>query len=269
VLDLWARTDRGTTNFARNRQATEASLELRLDAVFLQSIIALPLSSRETAGARMGADSTVIEALRRVVARAEKRESRLTEAMEVVRLRYVMPVYGEGGLLSVFAPKGNASPLERYLGFVPAAVYTGLVVYVKGEYTAYGRSGATASLKTCLLPRIYDTDLRLVLDATQVDRSSLLNWGMVAYSNDLDEVPYANRVGQNPLRTVARGVYGEGDMDIVISREAARFLASRDENLALLRQGRVLVVLDATAPPEDLQTKPEELPSVPEAGGML
>jgi hypothetical protein len=258
-LDLWARVQTGSPNFARNRQATESALEQRLEAVFLQSVLGLPVSSRETVGAFLGTQPAVLGDLRRVVGRAVKRASSLTPEMEDVRLRYTIPLYGEGGLLSIFAPRGGPTPLEPYLGFVPSAAYTGLVIFVQGAYPAYGREGVETSLRVCLFPRLYDTDLRLVLDVAQVDRSSLLAWGMVAYSNDLDEVLYAERVGANPLRTVARGVFGVGNTDIVISREMARLLLSREENRVLLREGRILVILDAPAAPL-LGPQPGEMP---------
>jgi hypothetical protein len=250
LLDMWSRLGSDTRNLAKNRQAAEAALEGRLEAVFLQSVVTLPLDSRETVGSRIAAAPSVLPALKRLVASAVKRRSHLAPAMEDLRLRYSFPLYGEGGLITLFAPAGKPSPFERYLGFVPAAAYTGLVVYVQGSYPAWGRQGATAHLKPCLFARIFDNDMNQVLDASLADRSLLSGWGLVAYSNDLDEAPYLERVGPNPLRTVARGVFGTGDTDIVISRDAARLLLSREENMKLLREGRVLVILDAEGAPE-------------------
>lgn len=250
LLDMWSRLSTDQQNMAKSRQATEAAIEQRLEAVFLQSVVSLPLSSRESVGARIKNAPAVLSQLKRLVAGAVKTRSGLDSGMEDLRLRYAFPLYGEGGLLAVFAPSGKASPLDRYLGFVPAAAYTGVVIYVQGKHPAYGRDGVEATLKPCLFPRLYDPDMNLVLDATQTDRARLSSWGEVAYSNDLNEVPFLDRVGYSPLRIVARGVYGVADTDIVISREAARMLLSREENLKLLAEGRILVVLEAESAPE-------------------
>jgi hypothetical protein len=250
LLDMWSRLGADSQSFAKNRQAAEAALEQRLEAVFLQSVVLLPLSSRETVGSRVKSAPATLSQLKGLVGSAVKRRSNLTPEMEDLRLRFAFPLYGAGGLLSIFAPAGEPSPLERYLGFAPAAAYTGLVVYAQGSYPAWGREGARASLKPCLFPRIFDDDMNLVVDATQADRARLSSWGVAAYSNDLDETPYLDRIGANPLRIVARAVFGTGDGDIVISRDAARLLLSREENIRMLAEGRILVILDAaTAPP--------------------
>lgn len=256
LLDMWSRLGTESQNLAKNRQAAEAALEQRLEAVFLQSVVSLPLSSRETVGSRIKSAPTVLPLLKRLVGSAVKRRSHLAPEMEDLRLRFAFPLYGAGGLMTLFAPAGQPSPLERYLGFAPAAAYTGLVVYVQGSYPAWGREGARAALKPCMFPRIFDNDMNQVFDATQADRTRMSSWGLVAYSNDLDEVPYLGRIGANPLRIVARAVFGTGDSDIVISRDAARLLLSREENLRLLAEGRILVILDAPTapePPSDIQ----------------
>ena len=180
--------------------------------------------------------------------------------------------------MTLFAPAGLPSPFERYLGFAPAAAYTGLVVYVQGSYPAWGREGSRATLKPCLFPRIFDNDMNQVVDASQADRSRLASWGLAAYSNDMDEIPYLDRVGANPLRTVARAVFGAGDTDIVISREAARLLLSREENIRMLAEGRILVILDAPTAPEPpsdqeaegpLEELTPEKPTAGKASGIL
>jgi hypothetical protein len=250
LLDLWSKLGTDTKNLAKNRQAAEAALEQKLEAVFLQSVVSLPVSSRETVGSRIKASPALLPGLKRLVGAAIKRRSHLAQENEDLRLRYAFPLRGEDGLMTLLEPPGQPSPFDRYLGFVPAAAYTGLVIYAQGVYPAWGRDGAEAALKPCLFPRIYDTDMNPVMDATQADRGKLETWGMVAYSNELDETPFLDRVGANPARTVARGVYGVGDTDIVISRDVARLLLGREENLKMLGEGRILVILDAEKAPE-------------------
>jgi hypothetical protein len=51
-------------------------------------------------------------------------------------------------------------------------------------------------------------------------------------------------VGNNPLRVIARGVYGIRPTDPIIDREDALLILSSEENLLLLREGRVAIMLD-------------------------
>jgi hypothetical protein len=270
LLDMWSRLGADSPTLAKSRQAAETALEQRLEAVFLQSVVSLSVGSRETAGSRIKATPALMTALKRLVGKAVKRRAAMASGNEELRLRYALPLYGDGGLLTLFAPAGRPTEFDRYLGFSPAAAYTGLVIYAKGAYPAWGRNGAEATLKPCLLPRIYDTDMNQVMDATQESRARIAGWGVVAYSSDLDEAPFLSRVGSNPLRVIARGVYGVGDTDIVISRDAARLLLCRDENRAMLAEGKILIVLDAEnapePPPAAAQSSDAPLEEIPAAG---
>jgi hypothetical protein len=54
----------------------------------------------------------------------------------------------------------------------------------------------------------------------------------------------AELVGNKPLRIIARGVYGIRPTDPIIDREDALLILSSEENLRLLREGRVAIMLD-------------------------
>jgi hypothetical protein len=51
-------------------------------------------------------------------------------------------------------------------------------------------------------------------------------------------------VGPNPLRILAQGVYGTRPTDPVIDRDDAITIIANEENRKLLREGRVVIVLD-------------------------
>jgi len=89
-----------------------------------------------------------------------------------------------------------------------------------------------------------------VLSPQMCDPQALRRWGVAAYAySSLEEAlaPFEDRVGPTPLRTRARGVFGRNATDLLLSTEAARQLLSRAHNRDLLRDGRILIILD---PPE-------------------
>jgi hypothetical protein len=51
-------------------------------------------------------------------------------------------------------------------------------------------------------------------------------------------------VGSNPLRIIARGVFGIDPTDPVIDRDDALLILSTENNRRLLREGRVVLVLN-------------------------
>jgi hypothetical protein len=69
-----------------------------------------------------------------------------------------------------------------------------------------------------------------------------------AYSGEEGSLrAFRDRVGELPLLTKARGVFGRNATDLLLSAEVARQLLSRQHNRELLREGKILIILD---PPE-------------------
>ena len=260
VLDLWAPRGEAGANLTKARQSTETLLEAQMEGAFLQSLADLPVSSLHTIGTMVREEPRVLAGLKALAAAARKTRSHLTPDLEQVRLRYLVPLYGAGGLMGAVAPAGEPAGFERYLGFVPGAEYSGLLIYARGTYPAWGKAGEERAVRACLLPRIFDDQMGLVWSAAHVHRDALLEWGPVSYSGDLELTEaQLGRIGAAPLRVLARGVFGTNDTDLIVSGETARRLLGRESAMQALREGRVVVVLDASAPPEDLlqQESPE------------
>jgi hypothetical protein len=84
--------------------------------------------------------------------------------------------------------------------------------------------------------------MTLVLDRLMCNPSDLAKWGMAAYVTRMDEGPLVSRIGLSPLRVAARAVFGINSTDVIISTDAVRQLLSLTENIALLQQGRIVIV---------------------------
>ena len=84
--------------------------------------------------------------------------------------------------------------------------------------------------------------------ATRIDAAGIQRLRALAEAqyeeSEAREPGYTERIGLNPLRTMARGVFGKNSTDIIIPREVARQLLAVEENHRLLLEGRVLVVLN-------------------------
>jgi hypothetical protein len=66
---------------------------------------------------------------------------------------------------------------------------------------------------------------------------------MRAVPSSLDEA-LVKRIGDNPLRIVARGLFGAVPTDPIIDRDDALLILSSEHNRQLLREGRIVIVLD-------------------------
>jgi len=75
-----------------------------------------------------------------------------------------------------------------------------------------------------------------------VDPNIATSQGIVRYGTDQDPITYVERIGGDPLRIVARGLFGVSPTDPIIADIDALRILSSPENRALLREGRIVIV---------------------------
>ncbi len=78
-----------------------------------------------------------------------------------------------------------------------------------------------------------------------VSPEALARWGMAGYTDEMEGSVATLRAGLDPLRIAARAVFGKNSADIVIPAEAARQILTVSANIDLLREGKIVVVLDS------------------------
>ena len=146
----------------------------------------------------------------------------------------------------------RAAELTRPLRPLPAASYTGIIILAAEPLPIRGRNTA-ALAQPCLFPKVWDAGMNLIYERSMMDAGIARSSAMVRYvssSSVFRPTPsglspeLAELVGGNPLRIIARGVYGIRPTDPVIDREDALLILSSENNLRLLREGRVAIMLD-------------------------
>jgi hypothetical protein len=141
--------------------------------------------------------------------------------------------------------------IPRTLSPAPAPAYTGIIIIAGGELPVHGKNSAALPVP-CLFPKIWDTGMNLIYERNMLEPRNTV---MVRYapaeavfrptpSGLAPEI--AALTGPNPLRILARGVFGERPTDPVIDRTDALLIISSEENRRLLREGRVVIVLDGS-----------------------
>jgi hypothetical protein len=142
--------------------------------------------------------------------------------------------------------------IPRTLSPVPAPAYTGIIIIAPEELPVHGRQGS-ALLLPCLFPRIRDGNMNVIYERNTLDPRIAAERLMVRYvpadhifrpgpsglSPELTAL-----VGPRPLRIFARSVFGIRPTDPVIDREDSLLIISSEENRQLLREGKVVIVLN-------------------------
>ena len=145
--------------------------------------------------------------------------------------------------------KHNAPYTPSFFPFGTASkVYTGILIDARGQLPVHGEY-SSEQLNPCLFPKIWNKNMNLIYEKNIVDPDQAKKHSIVLYTGTLDESEYRDRIGTEPLRIIARGVFGDNRTDPIISNEDAERILAKKENIELLRQGKIVIVCDKNTLP--------------------
>jgi hypothetical protein len=240
-------------------------------------LLALPVDSSNTLGDWINKRYYSMRQLDALSLSAREVPPNLSPDLSLMNGSYLVSLFG---LSSDLMEHSRAEELPRILNPVSAASYTGIIILADEPLPVHGRNSSALPLP-CILPRIWDTDMNLIYELNTIDpkrnlrpyerdqgepsalpqinmdeklpRDRFLKTAVVRYVNPekvfasspsgLDE-ELERLVGPNPLRILAREIYGLRPTDPVIDIEDANTILANENNRRLLREGRVAVVLN-------------------------
>ena len=243
ALEARRTLDPGVSSVVRAKGDAETYLDARMPDLLSRVIAPLRVDSSHVFGDMLSADPGLFARVNDISMDIRPSELYLTPDLTVLVARYTIPFFGAQGVAVPLFP-AVAAPVRRWLGDVTTRKYTGLLIFALGMLPEVGTSRMLAA-RPALFPRILDEQLNLVLDKAMCSPQALARWGEVGYSQAMDDPALILRVGAFPLRLAARGVFGSASTDIVISVDGARQLLALPENIALLREGRVVIVYES------------------------
>jgi outer membrane protein OmpA-like peptidoglycan-associated protein len=132
---------------------------------------------------------------------------------------------------------------EEPIDLVPTRAYSGIIIDARGSLPVHGEF-INEKTNACFFPTIWDENMNIIYEKNTADPKFITNDGLVAYdySNNTDR--YASRVGHDPLYIKATQVYGINRTDPVIKRSDALKILTVPENVQLLKEGKVVILLD-------------------------
>lgn len=207
---------------------------------FVRRAGALPVASGTTLAERMvldpGLEAGVVElgeALRFV-------SSRVDESYSTLEMVWSVGLWDGFGPLITDGAEPN--PVPPQMVWAPSRDFSGLVIFAMGDLAWQG-TGTSAPWQPSLSFRLLNPRGEVVFDPSMSDPTFARRWGQAATSlGRFNEDRWRDRIGFDPLRIVARGVWGARPGDLILSEGDWARLLSRDANRRLLAEGRVLVL---------------------------
>jgi outer membrane protein OmpA-like peptidoglycan-associated protein len=132
---------------------------------------------------------------------------------------------------------------EEPIDSVSSRPYTGIIIDARGQLPVQGEY-VTSSVSPCFFPKIWTEDMDQVYTRDMMENEEAKKNGIVLYGYSDDETKYTERTGTDPLYIRACKVYGRNRTDPVIHSDDSLRILTVPQNVALLRKGKVLILLD-------------------------
>lgn len=225
------------------RSQAEVFANMEFPRLARPSLYRIPVDSSTTIESLLDAGTLSPVDIGAVAAAAKRSASVLSADLRTLTTTYRI---GMRELAASLVKHRTASRAPKTLEPRPTKAYTGIIVYAAEELPLHGTRAKTFAAP-CFFPKIWDSEMNLVYDRNMVDPATARTAGIVRYGTEMESPGYEERVGKNPLRILARGLFGMRPTDPIIDREDAMRIISSDANRALLKQGRIVLVLGESA----------------------
>lgn len=144
-------------------------------------------------------------------------------------------------LASLYIKHTKALELPVILDYEPTRTYSGILIYVKGNYPVQGEY-ETGKLEPSLFPKIYDESMQLIMERNRVNPEILRTSGICGWTQDINSPEIMMRTGQDPLRILAYKIFGTKRSDIIITKQDALKILLNENNRKLIENGKVVIV---------------------------
>ncbi len=132
---------------------------------------------------------------------------------------------------------------EDPIDLVASRAYSGIIIDARGALPVHGEF-VEEKTNACFFPTIWDENMNIIYEKNSADPQIVINSGLVTYDYSNDTGRYSQRIGADPLYIKATEVYGINRTDPVIKRSDALKILTIPENLELLKEGKVVILLD-------------------------
>lgn len=222
------------------KQAAVNRIQTELPALVKDPLLSLYVNSWQQLGDLVLSDDIALEQLTDIIYQGKQTPGVFANGGSELRTNHAIKLTDISDLMIRHRyPYKNAKPIED----VASRAYSGIIIDARGTLSVQGEF-LKDRVYPCFFPQVWDEQMNLIYERNMGDPDLERAQQMVLYHWSDNEALYQDRVGMDPLHISARKVYGRFRTDPVISRKDALKILAVPENLELLRQGKVVILLD-------------------------
>ncbi len=224
----------------KRRYLAEVEAQRHLQQEFVRRIGALPVASGKTLSEVMSSDPSVESGVAQLGEHMKFVSSRVDEAYANLEMVWSVGLFD--GLAPLLDDVKEANPVPVLIKWAPSRDFSGLVIFAMGDLEWLG-TGLKARWSPSLSFRLLNPRGEVLFEPSMQDPEFVRKWGQAGASLGLfNEDRWRERIGFDPLRIVARAVWGARPGDLVLAQADWDRILSREANRRLLAEGRVLVL---------------------------
>ncbi|AEE16301.1 OmpA family protein [Treponema brennaborense] len=226
--------------FPSGKNTAVNKINIQLPLLLKDPLLSLTVDSSLKLGDLVLSGTLTFDTISAVINDARKTPGVFSQTGMVLNMQHAIRLNDLSALLIRHSrPYTVREPIER----VSSRPYSGIIIDARGTLPVHGEFVKEQG-EPCFFPKIWDENMNLLYERNMMDSDAAKAHGIVEYGYSDDELLYQDRVGKDPLYVKALRIYGMYRTDPVISRSDALKILSVPQNVELLRQGRIVLLLD-------------------------
>lgn len=215
-------------------------ITLEMPKLIKDQLLSLAVDSASDLGSVTMNQDVTLEQLAQIIEDGKRTPGFFTDGSAIMKTKHSMNLKNISSLMILHhIPYEAQKPIDS----VPSRAFSGIIIDARGQLPVQGEFLKDSAIP-CFFPKIWDEQMNLIYERNMVIPEKAKNESIVAYAFSEDSKNCMERAGKDPLRILARKVFGQNRTDPVISRKDALKILSVPENLKLLQEGKIVILLD-------------------------
>lgn len=222
------------------RISAESLIKIKTPSLLKDPVLSLFVDSASLLGDMVLSDVITLEQVTNIVEQARQTPALFSSDGKACNATNTIDMENIGRLLVKHKyPYTPEEPIE----IVTSRSYTGIIIDARGALPVHGEY-VSSEVYPAFFPTLWDEEMNIIYEKNIADKNVVQNQGLVCYNWQDNFELYEDRVGTDPLYIKASKVYGRNRTDPIIRRKDSLKIITVEENRKLLREGKIVILLD-------------------------